>query len=412
MSRKLRSQNSEGFEEIDDYSPERTPQRPIIQPPAQQTPVRQPPSSQHEDEHQVDNPRQATNQDDKISYLWAPAVKGEEFHPFQPDPSVQVTASLAEAIMLMTEELWWHDPPSSSSKRAKTKEPDSFHGSDPKKLDNFILLCNLYFRQNSAYSNNAAKINFALSHLCGIALEYFEPFVIDSDNYPAWMDNWSVFIITLRTQFGPIDPARDAENSIDHLKMQDNQHIVKYNIEFNHLAIHTSWDENILRHRYYTGLAEQIKDIMGHQVKPATLNAMKLLAHTIDAHHWECIREKSHSGKSKSDDKTDKGKKSDDKGKNNSSNNSGSSHNNNNNNNPNNLKGNKNSNNNKPNKASLSSASTNPLADKLGKDRKLTQQERQHCLDNNLCLFCGGPGHTAANCNKPSSATSGNQINH
>ena len=386
-------------------------QQPPIQPLAQQTPVQQPPPSHHEDEQQVDNPQQAANQDDKISYLRSPAVKDKEFHPFQPDPSIQVTtASLAEAIMLMTEELRWRDPPSSSSKRAKTKEPDTFDGSDPKKLNNFILLCNLYFWQNSAYSNDAAKINFALSYLRGIALEYFEPFVIDFDSYPAWMDNWSAFIITLHTQFGPIDPARDAENSIDHLKMQDNQRIVKYNIEFNRLAIHTSWDENILRHRYYTGLAEWIKDIMGHQVKPATLDAMKLLAHTIDTRHWERIREKSHSGKSKSDNKTDKGKKSDDKGKNNSSNNSGSSHKNNNN--PNNLKGNKNSKNNKPNKASLSSASTNPLADKLCKDRKLTQQERQHRLDNNLCLFCGGPGHTAANCNKPSSATSGNQINH
>ena len=407
MSRKLRSQKSEGFEEIDDYSPERTPQRPIIQPSAQQTPVRQPPSSQHEDEQQVNDPQQATNQDDDISDLRSPAVKGEEVHPFQPDSSVQVTASLAEAIMLMTAELRRRDPPSSSSKRAKTKEPDTFDGSDPKKLNNFILLCNLYFRQNSAYSNDAAKINFALSHLRGIALEYFEPSVIDSDNYPAWMDNWSAFVLTLRTQFGPIDPAGDAENSIDHLKMQDNQRIVKYNVEFNRLAIHTGWDENVLRHRYYTGLAERIKDIMGHQPKPATLDAMKLLAHTIDARHWERIREKSRSGKSKSDDKaddkTDKGKKSDDKGKSNASNIPGPSHNNNNNN-SNNSKGNKNSNNNKPNKASSSSASTNPLADKLGKDGKLTQQERQRRLDNNLCLFCGGPGHTAANCNKASSA--------
>ena len=81
-------------------------QQPPIQPPAQQTPVQQPPPSHHEDEQQVDNPQQAANQDDKISYLRSPAVKDKEFHPFQPDPSIQVTtASLAEAIMLMTEEL-------------------------------------------------------------------------------------------------------------------------------------------------------------------------------------------------------------------------------------------------------------------------------------------------------------------
>jgi hypothetical protein len=33
------------------------------------------------------------------------------------------------------------------------------------------------------------------------------------------------------------------------------------------------------------------------------------------------------------------------------------------------------------------------LMEKLGKDSKLTQQERQHHQDNNLCLFCGQAGH-------------------
>ena len=40
------------------------------------------------------------------------------------------------------------------------------------------------------------------------------------------------------------------------------------------------------------------------------------------------------------------------------------------------------------------------LASKLGADRRLTQQERQHCMDQNLCLFCGKPGHMAKDCNK------------
>ena len=139
-TRKLWSQKSrsEGFEDIDDYdSPDQTPQQPPLwqppaqqppaqQPPTQQAPVSQPPPSHHEDDCQVDNPQQEANQDDKISYLRFPAIKGKEFHPFQPDPSVQITASLAEAIMLMTEELCQRNPPSSSSKRAKTKEPDTF----------------------------------------------------------------------------------------------------------------------------------------------------------------------------------------------------------------------------------------------------------------------------------------------
>jgi len=38
--------------------------------------------------------------------------------------------------------------------------------------------------------------------------------------------------------------------------------------------------------------------------------------------------------------------------------------------------------------------------DKLGKDGKLTPQERQHCFDNKLCLVCGQGGHITTACPK------------
>ena len=57
-------------------------------------------------------------------------------------------------------------------------------------------------------------------------------------------------------------------------------------------------------------------------------------------------------------------------------------------------------------KSLSNSASTSPLADKLGKDGKLTQQERQRRLDNNLCIFCGCTGHMAKECPKSTSAAS------
>jgi hypothetical protein len=314
----------------------------------------------------------------------------------EPSAEYQSTASLAEAITLMTAELKRRQEP--QTRKAKAKEPDTFDGSDPRKLNNFILLCNLYFRNNPAYSEDEAKVTLALSYLRGTALDYFEPSLLDSDDVPDWMIDWSVFVRTLRTQFGPIDPTADAEDGIDHLKMQDNQHIVKYNVEFNRLAIRTGWDDSVLRHRYYSGLAERIKDIMGQQGKPATLDEMKTLAHSIDSRHWERLREKSRAGKGKSDkpDKPDakSDDKSDDKGKkpppgNNSNNN--------------NNKGNK-SNSGKPGKPSSSSGNSASISDKLGKDGKLTPQERQRRFDNNLCLFCGGVGHSAKDCPKSSSS--------
>ena len=48
--------------------------------------------------------------------------------------------------------------------------------------------------------------------------------------------------------------------------MHDNQHIVKYNVKFNHLAICTGWDEGVLWHCYYSGLTS-IADKLGKDRK-------------------------------------------------------------------------------------------------------------------------------------------------
>jgi hypothetical protein len=172
------------------------------------------------------------------------------------------------------------------------KEPDTFDGSDPSKLRSFILLCNLHFRHNSAFSHDGEKITFALSHLRGTALELFEPTILDSSETPDWSHDWSAFVRTLRTHFGPLNPTSDAENDICNLKMSENHQIVRYNVKFSRLAAQTGWDNSALRHQYYSGLAERIKDIIAQQGKPSTLAAMKNLAHSIDSRHWERLREK------------------------------------------------------------------------------------------------------------------------
>ena len=93
----------------------------------------------------------------------------------------------------MTNKLCCHEdqPP---THQAKAEEPDTFDGSNPKKLNNFILLCNLYFCNNPTYSNDELKVTFALSYLRGTALEYFELAILDSDDTPNWMDDWSTFL--------------------------------------------------------------------------------------------------------------------------------------------------------------------------------------------------------------------------
>jgi hypothetical protein len=208
------------------------------------------------------------------------------------------------------------------------------------------------------------------------------------------MDDWSAFVTELKTELGPIDPVNEAADNIDNLRMKDSHKILKYNVEFTRLAKLTRWDESALRHRYYTGLAERIKDVLSQSLtKPQTLLELKTAAHAIDARYWERSREKARTGNpssGKSEHKSDKrpvqttlsshpGSKS-------------------------------NFENRKPEGKSERPDKSNkpafrPHVEKLGKDGKLTQEERRRRFDNNLCMFCGGVGHIAKDCPKSTSSS-------
>ena len=82
----------------------------------------------------------------------------------------------------------------SSSSRTKVHEPDTFDGTDPKKLRTFFLQCKLNFQDwPKAFWTDQAKVTFAQSYLKGMALEWFEPDLLgmdDPDTRPLWMTSW------------------------------------------------------------------------------------------------------------------------------------------------------------------------------------------------------------------------------
>ena len=110
-----------------------------------------------------------------------PPTHNHDEDPLEDPFANQLTPNLTEAIMLMMHELT-HRETAHKASNSMVKEPDTFDGSDPKKLSNFILLCNLFFHNNSACSKDDAKVTFALSHLCGTALEYFKPTILAEEH--------------------------------------------------------------------------------------------------------------------------------------------------------------------------------------------------------------------------------------
>ena len=181
---------------------------------------------------------------------------------------------------------------------------------------------------------------------------------------PAWANNWDLFHTELEASFSPFDPVREAKAEIETLVM------VIYFVEFNCLASRIQWDDHTLFRQAYKGLACRIKNKMVHHDRPVTLLDLHKLVQAIDYRYWEQKAEITCEANptSKVDPKGD-------------------------------LKIARN-----PEATPLGKAQ-NPksgldLTGKLGKDGKLTPQERQRRMDNSLCLFCGKTGHIAKECPK------------
>jgi Retrotransposon gag protein len=269
------------------------------------------------------------------------------------------------------------------SDAGKLCEPEPFTRKDPKMLKAFIFQCQLYFC-NSDFDSESKKVTFVLSYLWDVAQKWFEPGISGLTDEPLeWFDNWKAFLDKLHTNFRPYDKTGDAEHELTNLCMRDNQRVSDYLVRFSGLALCCSWGEPALRYRFYKGLPPRIKDELSKNKKPQTLQVLKQKVQNIDARYWEQTQERSHEQQYRQ---------------------------------------------NLP-KSSTSAASAVPsttpkstphsnfhseqkpklkdstpltlrvdLLGKLDSKGKLTQQEWQHRIDKNLCLFCGGSSHRTDTC--------------
>src|SRR5467141_846592 len=280
------------------------------------------------------------------------------------------------------------------SSKPKLREPDTFNGSDPRKLCTFILQCKLNFRDHpDLFQDDKSKVNYVLSYLKGTALDCFESAILDP-NEPDWADDFSLFTDELESNFRTYDPVGEAEAELKGLRMHNSHQATKYFIKFQQLASRIEWGEAALHRQAYNGLAKHIKDDMVHHNKPNTLAGLRRLVQAIDAQYWERKGElsretrASRSSGNKSDNKSDSAKSDNKSGKSKSKQ--------------------KDNNSSTQSKGSSSNPkkSTPDLSSKLRKDGKLMPQERQRRLDNKLCLFCGTSGHIAKDCLKSTLASS------
>jgi len=163
---------------------------------------------------------------------------------------------------------------------------------DPKKLRTFLVQCELCFQDRAkAFRQDRARVTFAQSYLKGMTLEWFEPDLLNSGSpadRPCWMNNWVHFIAELQSTFGPHDPVADAEHQLEHLRMKDSYRVTWYIVDFNRLASQVQdYGDGTLRCLFYSGLLDCLKDEIARVGKPLTLNGLRALCQEIDARYWE-----------------------------------------------------------------------------------------------------------------------------
>ena len=137
----------------------------------------------------------------------------------------EITELLGQAMSRLVDFVT-HDKQETPS--TKVQDPDPFNGSDPKKLQGFLLECKLNFwAQLKAFCMENAKVNYAMSFLKGTALDYFERFLDTPNDEPAWLEDYELFIEELLINFSPYDAFADTKVELDALIMKDNHKVMR-----------------------------------------------------------------------------------------------------------------------------------------------------------------------------------------
>jgi Ty3 transposon capsid-like protein len=275
----------------------------------------------------------------------------------------------------------------SSNEKVKVRNPEPFNGSEPCKLRNFLVSCNLHFCDRpKTFATDEKKILFVLSYLKGSAISWFEPGLMDKSNSAHWIWNFDAFLNELETNFGPHDPVGDAEKELTEISMKDHHRVMKYNVDFWKLASRVDWNESTLYAHYFSGLPARLHVEVIRGGKPDTLVELRLKAQDADEIYWMMKVETNNNSRSKPTPSTSK---KDDKP---SASYSASTP----------LSSAKTAS--KPQLPPAKGKPKDSIADKLGKDGKLQTSKRERRLKEGLCLYCGKKGHSAKDCFKANAA--------
>lgn len=297
----------------------------------------------------------------------------------------ELLASLTQAFLAAVGTA--HEGTRAPDERIPVRDPDVFNGTKPHTLRLFLGQSQTVFEAKPrAFATDKAKILYVASRFEGDVAEWWRSeTAYPADPPPDYTTDYEAFALTLEARYGSPDPEGEARDRLDRLRMADNSRIQKYLTPFYAFSRQTRFDNYALRHAFYKGLPDRIKDelIRHSQEELNTLDGLQRHAQAIDNHYWRREEERRRTVESRAHSSKPSGpahQKRPAPG--------GSS------------RPNFNDRRNSPPRSPPPQRrpSSSPLASVLGPDGRLTQKEREHRIRENLCLVCAKPGHVARDC--------------
>lgn len=263
--------------------------------------------------------------------------------------------------------------PSSGSK-LKIAAPDKFDGTRSK-LEGFLLQVDLNFRMNpSGFTSDEQKIAFIASYLSGQALQWVTPLFFKVDPVTT---SYTSFREAFKKRFADPDEERKAERKLETMT-QGKRSAAAYAAEFQLEASKTTWDDAAKKSRFRAGLRDDVLDLLVTIPSTQLVTFQDFVDQAIacDDRLFERRQDRSRRLRDATPPASSRPISSPIKPS-------------------------------APGKASSTTSSafsntgfTGPAPMELGATRQIqvTEAERQRRRENNLCLYCGQPGHIIRQC--------------
>ena len=145
------------------------------------------------------------------------------------------------------------------AKEPKISHPPPFNGRKDQTLE-FLAKCNMVFAvQPRTYATDVTRIAFATNLLKEEAYRWVLPYLgMDAEDQPSWLHDWEDFQIEVKKYFGDANLAETSCFKLRNLRQTGSASL--YATEFQRHAAYVHWNNETKKQNFFDGLKDDVKD--------------------------------------------------------------------------------------------------------------------------------------------------------